>query len=335
MHNAKYPSFYAMKKKVGFVLYPDFQIVDATGPAAVFEIGGVMSNVPYAITMLSYEGGLVRSSSGISLHTQRLDPDEVFDTLIVVGSAYYRSRLNDETLASYLRQQASQTRRMCSVCTGAFFLADAGLLNGRRVTTHWQDIENLRLHAGEAEVERDAIYIHDGQVWTSGGITAGIDMALALLTEDAGENVAQGVAQTMVLYYHRPGGEAQISPLIRMATGADRFSSLLGWIRANLATEMTVDLLADQMGMSPRNFSRSFKLTTGMSPAKAVETLRLEAARERVINGKIPIELIADQTGFGDPERLRRAFNRVYGMSPQRMRQSHARRGREFDTTAL
>ncbi|WP_336760754.1 GlxA family transcriptional regulator [Asaia sp. VD9] len=311
-----------MRKKIGFVLYPDFQIVDATGPAAVFEIGGVMSTVSYEIAMLSDRGGLVRSSSGIAVETALLDARESFDTLIVVGSAYYRERLDNTPIADFLRQQARQTRRLCSVCTGAFFLAEAGLLAGRRATTHWQDLGHLETRAPDAEIESDAVYIRDGQVWTSGGITAGIDMALALLAEDAGEAVAQSVAQTMVLYYHRPGGQSQISSLVQISHGTDRFSSLLGWIRAHLTDDLSIDALATRAGMSARNFSRSFKTETSMSPAKAVEALRLEAARERVINSKTPIELIAGQVGFADPERLRRAFNRAYGLSPQKMRQS-------------
>lgn len=320
-----------MKKRIGFLLYPEFQILDATGPATVFEIGGMMSDIAYENTLLSVEGGPVRSSSGIVLETDKMDANQAFDTLIVVGSAYYRDYFKGEAIAEYLRRQAPRTRRLCSVCTGAFFLARAGILSGRRVTTHWQDIDHLREHAHDTEVERDVVYVRDGQIWTSGGITAGIDMSLALLAEDTDETISRGVAQTMVLYYHRPGGEKQLSSLVQLGSGSDRFSLLLGWIRANLSTELSIETLAAHAGMSPRNFSRSFKTETGMSPAKAVETLRVEAARERILNAHMSIEAIAAETGFADPERLRRAFNRIYGMSPQQMRHSFSNPKRRFD----
>ncbi len=222
---------------------------------------------------------------------------------------------------TYLRQSQADVRRLCSVCSGAFLLASAGLLDERRVTTHWRRADQLRTLFPTVQVKEDRIYIRDGGIWTSAGVSAAIDLSLALIADDLGETVARRVAQEMVVYYRRPGGQSQFSAMADFGGDATVFSPLLDWMRANLTERLTVDQLAQRVGMSPRNFSRRFAQMIGLSPAKAVARLRLEAARERVESSREPIEEIAASTGYQDPERMRRAFLRHFGHPPQVMRQ--------------
>ncbi len=311
-----------MTRRIGILLYPDFQLLDAAGVTAAFEIAGVFGGAPYEMTPLSRHGGLVRSSSGIALDTVAFGTAGSFDTIIVVGGHGHKQAMDCPELQAFIRYQATIARRICSVCTGAFLLAATGVLNRRRVTTHWQQATALKAQFPELRVSADAIYVHDGPVWTSAGISAGIDMALALVTEDLGSDIGQRTAQQMVVFYHRPGGQSQFSALLEMESTQERFAGLLGWIRSNLKQPLTVDVLASQAGMSPRNFSRSFRAAVGMSPARAVEKLRLEAARERVERSTLPIETIAVMTGFHDPERMRRAFLREFHQPPQAVRRN-------------
>ena len=311
-----------MLRQIGILLYPDFQLLDAAGVTATFEIAGKFGGAPYETTPLSRYGGLVRSSSGMAIETIPIATAGSCDTLIVVGGEGHKQAMTCPELQVFLRYQAGTARRICSVCTGTFLLAAAGLLDGRRVTTHWQHAGVLKAQFPEIRVSADAIYVHDGPVWTSAGISAGIDMALALVTEDLGADIGRRTAQQMVVFYHRPGGQSQFSALLEMESPQERFAELLGWIRSNLKQRLTVDTLANQIGMSPRNFSRSFRAAVGISPARAVERLRLEAARERVEGSTLPIETIAVMTGFHDPERMRRAFLREFHQPPQAMRRN-------------
>ncbi len=320
-----------MLRIIGLYLYEDFQLLDACGPITSFEIGGRMGGDAYRLILLSAKGGPVRSSSGVSLETVTADGVPVIDTLIVVGGNGSRDAMRDAANTAFLRQVAGEVRRLCSVCSGAFLLAGAGMLDGRRVTTHWRRAELLaRLFPG-VRVEADRIHIRDGHVWTSAGITAGIDLSLALIAEDLGEDVARRVAQDMVVYYRRPGGQSQFSALAELGGDSTPFAPLLDWIRAHLDQRLTVEVLAAQAAMSPRNFSRAFTREMGMSPAKAVERLRLEVARERVESSAAPIEEIAAALGFHDPERMRRAFLRAFGQPPQAMRRI-ARKGQSPKT---
>lgn len=313
-----------MTRQIGILLYPDFQLLDAAGVTAAFELAGGFGAAPYEMTPLSHHGGLVRSSSGMTIETVPLAAAGSFDTLIVVGGEGHRQAMSCPELLNFIRHQARNARRICSVCTGAFLLAEAGMLDGRRVTTHWQQASAMATQFPKIRVSADAIHIHDGLIWTSAGISAGIDMALALIAEDLGADIARSTAQQMVVFYHRPGGQSQFSALLEMTSPQERFAELLGWIRSNLEQRLTVDILASQAGMSPRNFSRSFRAAVGMSPAKAVERLRLEAAREQVERSTLPIEAIAVMTGFHDPERMRRAFLREFHQPPQAIRRNAA-----------
>ncbi|MFT8953699.1 MULTISPECIES: GlxA family transcriptional regulator [Acetobacteraceae] len=311
-----------MPKQIGVLLYPDFQLLDAAGVMAVFEIAGAFGGTPYEMTPLSQYGGKVRSSSGMVIETVPLAAAVPFDTLVVVGGEGHKQAMTCPELQIFIRHQANTARRICSVCTGAFLLAASGLLDGRRVTTHWQQANAMAEQFPKVQVLADAIHVHDGLIWTSAGISAGIDMALSLVSEDLGADIGRRTAKQMVVFYHRPGGQSQFSALLEMESTQERFSGLLGWIRSNLQERLTVETLANQAGMSPRNFSRSFRTAVGMSPARAVERLRLEAARERVECSTIPIEAIATMTGFHDPERMRRAFVREFHEPPQAMRRN-------------
>ena len=211
-------------------------------------------------------------------------------------------------------------RRVCSVCSGAYILAQAGVLDGKRATTHWGRTPDFQTRYPAVKLEPDCIYTHDGKVWTSAGITAGIDLALALIADDLGEEVSRRAAQELVVYHRRPGGQSQFSALLDIERVEGRFTPLLAWMRERLDEELSVEALASQAAMSPRNFSRAFLAETGITPAKAVERLRLESARERVEHSAEPIDVVARRVGFGDPERMRRAFVRAFGQPPQALR---------------
>lgn len=313
-----------MARLIGILVYPDFLLLDAAGPIAAFEIADRESPAAYRAIIMSGEGGPIRSSSGVVVDTVAADATAELDTLIVVGGEGSLEAMQGSAGATYLRRTQAEVRRLCSVCSGAFLLASAGLLDGRRVTTHWHRADQLRTLFPAVQVEEDRIYIRDGAIWTSAGVTAGIDLSLALIADDLGEAIARRVAQEMVVYYRRPGGQSQFSAMANTGGDATVFSPLFDWMRANLTERLTVDQLARRVGMSPRNFSRRFVNVIGLSPAKVVARLRLEAARERVESSREPIEEIAALTGYGDPERMRRAFVRTFGHPPQVIRQMNA-----------
>jgi transcriptional regulator GlxA family with amidase domain len=211
---------------------------------------------------------------------------------------------------------------MTSVCTGAYVLAEAGLLDGCRATTHWAHSEHFAGRYPAVRLEADRIFIRDGEVWTSAGITAGIDLALALIEDDLGVQMARRVAQQLVVHHRRPGGQSQFSALLDAGGVNGRFAELMDWVRDRLAEPLNVEQLADKAAMSPRHFARAFRAETGLTPAKAVERLRLEAARLRVESSGEPIDRVAEAVGFGDPERMRRAFLRAFGQPPQAIRRA-------------
>lgn len=314
-----------MTKNVAIFVYEDFQLLDACGPITAFEIAARVEPGAYRLTVMSIRGGPVASSSGVSIDTVAAPTSAFIDTLIVSGGNGSRAAMQCPDKIAFLHSGAAKFRRTCSVCSGAFLLAAAGLLDGKRVTTHWRRAELLRQLFPKVRVEADRIHIRDENIWTSAGISAGIDLALALIADDLGEKAARRVAREMVVYYRRPGGQSQFSALADLGGDATTFSPLFEWMRANLAEPLTVDRLAERMAMSPRNFSRTFSNVIGISPAKAIERLRLEAARERVESSRDPIERIALATGFHDPERMRRAFVRHFGQPPQAIRRTITR----------
>jgi transcriptional regulator GlxA family with amidase domain len=220
----------------------------------------------------------------------------------------------------FLRQGLGRSRRVAATCTGAFILAEAGLLDGRRATTHWNRAGELQARFPNVKVEEDRIFIVDGPVWTSAGMTAGIDLALAMIEKDLGANVARAVARNLVVYHRRAGGQSQFSALLELEPKSDRIQSALAFAKRHLHTRLTVGQLAEAAHLSPRQFSRVFRAETGQSPAKAVENLRLEAARLMMEQSRHPIDVIARQTGFADRDRMRRAFLRAFGQPPQVIR---------------
>jgi transcriptional regulator GlxA family with amidase domain len=263
------------------------------------------------------------------MSAEPLGDPAALDTLIVAGGDGSRAAMADPALLGFTRAAAVQARRVASVCSGAYVLAAAGQLDGRRATTHWSRAADLARRFPAAKVEPDRIWVRDGTVWTSAGITAGIDLALAMIGEDLGEAVARRTAQQLVVYHRRPGGQSQFSALLEMDRGGGRFAPLLTWMRENLSGALTVERLAARAAMSERHFARAFTAETGVTPAKAVERLRLEAARAAVETGSRPIEAVARDAGFSDPERMRRAFLRAFGQPPQALRR--AGRGRDID----
>jgi transcriptional regulator GlxA family with amidase domain len=309
-----------MTRRLAIVIFPGFQILDATGPIAVFEIAGRQGEGAYALEVLAAGGGQVASSAGVSLAARPLD-EGPYDTIVVSGGDGTRAWPHDE-LVGWLAHQAPATRRIASVCSGAYLLAEAGLLDGRRATTHWGRTDHFARRYPKVRLEPDRIFVRDGSVWTSAGISAGIDLALAMVEEDLGVAIARRTAQQLVVHHRRPGGQSQFSALLDLGGVTGRFAELTDWMRERLGEPLSVERLASQACMSPRHFARAFAAETGMTPAKAVERLRLEAARTRVEAGHEPIDRVAEAVGFGDPERMRRAFLRAFGQPPQALRRA-------------
>ncbi|TKT74914.1 GlxA family transcriptional regulator [Aquamicrobium sp. LC103] len=306
-----------MQRNIAIVIHPGFQLLDTSGPTAVFEIAGRFRPGSYELRLISPGGGEVESSSGLRLSATPLD-DGRFDTVIVSGGEIIRSMAAARDVASWLR--TVKARRIASVCSGAYLLAEAGLLDGRRATTHWASTEDFGRRYPKITLNADRIFVRDGDVWTSAGISAGIDLALALVEDDLGPEVARRTAQQLVVHHRRPGGQSQFSALVELGGRTGRFAELIEWMQVHLAEPLTVDRLADRAAMSPRNFARAFLAETGTTPAKAVERLRLEAARTAVEATRAPLDRIAEAAGFGDPGRMRRAFLRGLGQPPQALR---------------
>ena len=310
-----------MTRMIGLLVFPDFQILDASGPIAVFEIAARFVPGAYALRVMARDPGPVASSSGVQMMAGPLD-EAPLDTLLVAGGEGTRGPAICPLTLDWVRGASARSRRTASVCSGAYVLAEAGLLDGRRATTHWQRCPDFARRYPQVRLEPDRIFVRDGDVWSSAGITAGIDLSLALVAEDHGEDLARAVAQQLVVYHRRPGGQSQFSALLEMGGQGGRFAPLLDWMRERLAESLNVERLADHAAMIPRHFARDFVAETGMTPAKAVERLRLETARERVESSAEPIDQVAAATGFGDPERMRRAFLRAFGQPPQALRRA-------------
>jgi transcriptional regulator GlxA family with amidase domain len=311
-----------MARKTAFIVFPDFQIIDAAGPIGAFEIANRFSPSAYEISLRAVQPGEVASSSAARMVAAPLGDPAALDTLVVAGGQGVRRAARDAELIAFIKVAGGKARRVASVCSGAYVLAQAGLLDGRLATTHWSRAEDFARRYPAVKLQPDRIWTRDGDIWTSAGITAGIDLALAMIRADLGEDVARRVAQVLVVYHRRPSGQSQFSALLELAGGGGRFDALLGWMRENLSEPLTLKRLAEQAGMSERNFARAFTAATGVTPAKAVERLRLEAARGAVEAGATPIECIARDAGFGDPERMRRAFVRAFGQPPQALRRA-------------
>jgi transcriptional regulator GlxA family with amidase domain len=306
--------------RIGYIVVPGFQVM-VFGGLTVFELANRLTREPYyEIRLISESGGPVQSSLGYSVMTDSFE-EGAFDTVIIGGvitGAYPASA----ALIEYLRGAVKNTRRVASMCTGAFFLAQAGVLDDRRATTHWAHARELQTTYPKVKVEEDRIFVVDGPVWTSAGMTAGTDLAVSMVERDLGAKVARIVAKRMVMFHRRAGGQLQHSTLLDLDAKTDRIQTALVYAKSNLHTALTVDRLAEAANLSVRQFSRAFREETGQSPAKAVENLRLEAARLMVEQGRLPIDVVARETGFADPDRMRRAFLRAFGEPPQAIRRN-------------
>jgi transcriptional regulator GlxA family with amidase domain len=306
-------------QRIGFIVFPGYQVM-SFALISVFEFANFEAGRQvYDVQLLSEDGGTTRTSVGIEVSTRQFD-DTPYDTLIVGGGTEIEPMTPG--LLRFVQQALGRYRRVAATCTGAFVLAEAGLLDGRRATTHWFHARLLQTLYPKVKMEQDRIFISDGPVWTSAGMTAGIDLALALVEQDLGVALAREVARKLVVYHRRAGGQSQFSALLDLEPKSDRIQSALAYARSNLTNELTVKELAEAARLSPRQFSRAFQAETGHSPAKAVERLRVEAARLMMEQGRHPIDVVARQTGFADRDRMRRAFLRAFGQPPQAIRRT-------------
>lgn len=305
-------------RRIGFIAFADFQVLSLS-TLSVFECANMLAQEPlYDLHLLSEIGGPIRTSSGLTLETEAFG-DADFDTLIVLGTLVAKPTFSSGLL-TYVRNAPKKARRVASICTGALVLAEAGLLDGRRATTHWAYARDFKERFPTVKVEEDRIFVIDESIWTSAGCNACIDLALAMVEHDAGKELARSVARDLVVYHRRSGGQTQYSALLELEPKSDRIQTALNYARRNLHTALTVERLAKAAHLSPRQFSRAFQEETGQSPAKAVENLRMETAMALVQDGRNSIDAIAREVGFGDRNRMRRAFVRRFGQSPQELR---------------
>jgi transcriptional regulator GlxA family with amidase domain len=303
--------------------YPAVQLLDVTGPVQVFAsandlIAGTGGARPYELKVVAPGNKGVTASAGVTLAAGPLSkPDEPLDTLLVAGGEGVEAAIENVALVDWVQQRATQARRVASVCTGAFMLAAAGMLDGRRAATHWKYCAQFAQRFPTVRVESDPIFVCDDSVWTSAGVTAGIDLALALVEEDHGRAVALAVARYLVVFLKRPGGQAQFSEALALQAADDEFGALHDWIGKHLASDLSLSVLADQAGMSERSFSRHYAEATGQTPARAIERLRVEAARRLLSESRLPVKRIARRCGFGSEETMRRSFHRLIDITPQ------------------
>ncbi|WP_040339654.1 GlxA family transcriptional regulator [Candidatus Blastococcus massiliensis] len=301
------------------VSFPSAQILDVTGPLEVFSSATrLVSGAEYRTRVVSTSGGPVLASSGLSFGTTPLaEVGTPVDTLVVAGGRDTDEACADEELVGHVRRLAGGARRTTSVCSGAFVLAAAGLLDGRRATTHWAECGLLATAHPSVSVDGDAIYVRDGDVWTSAGVTAGIDLALALVADDHGARAASAVARHLVVYLRRSGGQAQFSTLLAsQAAESDAVRELLAWLPDHLTADLTVPALARRVHLSERQFGRVFKAELGVTPTQHVEELRLDAACRLLETTSHAVERIARTCGFGVPETMNRAFRRRLNTTP-------------------
>jgi len=305
-----------------FLLYENVNVLDVTGPLEAFSQPCRMhdaAKAPYRIKVVSMAGGAVRTSSGLSLISEpisSLDGDAV-DTLIIPGGGLSYQPFASPSVVDWIAHMAPRVRRLCSVCTGALALAQAGLLAHRRATTHWMASDELRRVEPLVRLERDAIYVCDENIWTSAGVSAGIDLALALVEADLGHALAMQVARRMVVFLKRPGGQSQFSVPLLKQTADDGFSELHAWMANHLRDDLCVEVLAEQVNMSARTFARTYASKVKRTPARSVEAMRLEAACSLLEISQMPLKRIASECGLGNEQTMRRAFVRQFGINPQ------------------
>ncbi len=315
-------------RRIVFLAYDDMNLLDLAGPLQAFATANRLSEAAgapalYQTVIASVGGGSVMSSAGLAVETQSVTTISAagIDTLIVAGGCKGEQFTVSAQLASWIAAHAGSARRLCSVCTGAFVLAAAGQLQGRRVATHWAWVERLRQRHPEVEVDADALFIHDGSVWTSAGVTAGIDMSLALIEADYGHRIAIQTARQLVMFIKRAGGQSQFSvPLAAQARDDGNFAALHAWIASHLDDNLGVARLAAMANMSLRTFVRVYTATVGRTPAKTVEAMRMEAACRALESSTLPLKAICQKVGYAEEQTLRRVFLRNFGVNPLQYR---------------
>ncbi len=312
-------------RRVVIVIYPGVTLLDAAGPAQVFTTANnadaIQPGTPrYEVVLASPAGGEIATDTGIAVGTLSLEQAaaDPVDTLVIAGGDGIFELIEEQTLVDWVCALQDDCRRIASTCMGAFLTARAGLLDGKAATTHWRYVADLQRHHPEIDVKCDPLFLKDGKIWSSAGVTAGIDLAIAMVEEDHGHETAMQVAQSLVVFFKRPGGQSQFSNVLR-AQQSDRdgtFSDLHAWIAANLQNDLSVERLAQHAGMTPRTFARRYRERTGVTPARSVEMLRVDAAKRLLKNGAHALAEVAAASGLGDEQRLRRAFMRHVGTSP-------------------
>ncbi len=327
----------ASLRRVVIVTFPGLQPLDVVGPAEVFAgasdlaatwADGVATDPAYEVEVVAESSeALTGRTSGYSILPARTISQcrGRIDTLIIAGGTGVLEAEKSKPLVEWIRKAAGRSRRVASVCSGSLLLAATGLLDGHRATSHWASCSELSRRYPEVEVDPDPIFVQDGRIWTSAGVTAGMDLSLALVAEDLGEEVALEVARWLVLFLRRPGGQAQFSSHVSKPASRPGIRNVQLWMADHLDSDLRVEALADRAGMSPRNFARAFRRETGMTPAAYVETLRLERARQLLEGPPDPIDQIAIRCGFGTPETMRRSFARRLGVSPAEYRERFRR----------
>jgi transcriptional regulator GlxA family with amidase domain len=318
-----------VSRKVVFIVFDDVSALDVSGPLSIFRGATYFleqkGQPGYECPIVTLQGGAVATDLGAAFLSRPAGEVEgrPLDTLLIPGAVDMSSVLADAEFLAWIAKHGKRARRVCSICAGALPLAASGLADGRRMVTHWAHCDALQKLRPDVKVERDPIFIHDGPVWSSAGVTAGIDLALALVEEDHGRDLAMTVARQHVVYLRRPGGQSQFSTLLEaQMTGKADFARLHEWIIERLDDpKLTVERLAEHANMRPRNFSRVYTATTGRTPGKALELFRLEAARGLLESSAISLKAVADKTGFGNPERMRTVFQRHLGISPSDYRE--------------
>lgn len=321
-----------IKRSILFVVYPHVKLLDLAGPLQVFaDARDDNANTVYETVLVSIDGKSVKTDTPVSIATGAIRSwyDTPFDTLVIVGGSGAIPATQDHAFLNAVKTLEKTASRVASVCTGAFVLAACGLLDGRRAVTHWQSCKKLLQAYPSIQVETDPIFVKDHNIWTSAGVTSGIDMALAMVAEDTSRAAALSLARDLVSYLVRPGGQSQFSTSLgrQTADSAGRFDKLHKWIESNINKDLRVDALAEHMNMSSRNFARLYAKQTGQTPAKAVESMRVQAARRSLEESKISVDEVAHDCGFKDDERMRRSFVRLLKASPSDYRQRFTQLG--------
>jgi transcriptional regulator GlxA family with amidase domain len=324
---------HSRSRHIVITAYDGVSLLDLAGPLEAFRVASTFDGPRghrafYECSVVSMRGGPVSTANGVALVTdsvRSLSRTQI-DTLIVPGAFLVDDVTRDRDMVRWVGKRAVTCRRVCSVCIGSFLLAAAGVLDGRRAATHWMHAPLLAARYPQVAVEPDAIFVRDGRVWSSAGVTTGIDLALALIEQDAGRQVAMNVARVLVVYLKRAGGQSQYSALLAAQAQAESetFDPLDRWIAEHLKEDLRVDALAERVHMSPRNFARAYAEKRGRTPAKAVEAIRVEAARRRLEETEHRIESIAAQSGFSSEEQMRCSFIRLLGIPPREYRNRFA-----------